>query len=369
MAAKEKFMKKEDLLIDQMIEAFAKASYDSGKTLDPYAWWPINFLFYSPLYGKETSESFCADYLLLRKSKSLKEIAEAYKYPNAAWLALSRFIHAVKTAGLKKEERIKILLELLKILEFLMVGSIFCKDGRNLIWNKNKVQKMIKETKWIDTDLEPNFAKLFARLHGDLLSLDEAIFWNAVCQTRETHGPYDVKWKNEDCQLIVREYYNLEEPEFIPRNLSSPYKAVTTLTIYNPAVQFDFPVLNDYTHDLPLIENTRAVFGVAEKDGKKEILDKKKVIIKTCEKIEKETLKIGSWVESLSEEELVIETIKRIYYRMKPIRDLLGKKWQAPNAFLNKIRKDFSSFKPTRTRIKMTRKQFFKMCDPRIDSK
>lgn len=368
MVIKEKSMKKSDFLIDRMLKAFTKAAYDSGKVLDPYAWWPINFLFYTPLYDKESSSSFCSDYELLRKSKSLREIALAFRYPNAAWLALSRFIFAVKSAGLEKKKRIKIILEFLNILKILMTGNIFCEDGRNLIWDENKVKRLVGKTQWIDTNLKPNFAKLLARLHGDLLSIDEAIFWNAVCATRETHGPYCIKWKNSVCQLIVRQYYNLKEPEFLPSNLFSPYRAVKTFTIYNTAVRFDFPVLNDYTHDLPSVENTRAVFGIAEKNGKKEFLDKEELVIEACEAIEKETMKIGSWVENLSEKEQVIESIKRIYYRMKPIRDLLRKKWQAPVNLLEKVQKEFSSFTPKQTKIKMTRKQFCNLCDPRIDS-
>lgn len=361
-------MKKDDLLIDRMLKAFDKATYGSGKILDPYAWWPINFLFYSPLFNKASSQSFCSDYILLRKSKTLKEIALAFQYPTAAWLALSRFIFAVKAAELKKNERAKIILEFLKMLKILMAGNIFCEDGSNLIWDEKKVKKLVRKTRWIDTNLKPNFAKLFARLHGDLLSLDEAIFWNAVCATREIHGPYSVRWKNSPCQLIVREYYNLKEQEFLPSNFSSPCKAVRTFTIYNTAVHFDFPVLNDYTHDLPLVENTMAVFGTVEKGRKKEFLDKEELVIKACNAIEKEAGKIGSWVENLSEREQVIESIKRIYYRVKPIRDLLGKRWQAPPALLEKVKKDFFSFKPKQTKLKMTRDQFYNLCDPRVDS-
>jgi hypothetical protein len=361
-------MKKDNLLIDRMLKAFTKSGYDSGKVLDPYAWWPINFLFYSPLFDRETSQTFCSNYKRLRKSRSLREIASAFRYPNAAWLALSRFIFAVRAARLEREERIKILSEFLKMLSFLMVGDIFCEDGRNLIWDEDKVKELVRKTQWINTDLKPNFAKLFARLHGDLLSLDEAIFWNAVCATRETHGPYSVKWRNLPRQLIVREYYNLKEPEFLPPNLSSPYEAVRTFTIYNTAVLFDFPVLNDYTHNLPLVENTMAVFGLVERGRKKEFLDTEELVIKACNTIEKATWRIGSWVENLSEREQVTESIKRVYYRVKPISNLLGKRWQAPLSFLERVKEDFSSFKPKRTSLDMTKEQFYAICDPRIDN-
>jgi hypothetical protein len=360
-------MKNDDLLIDKMLKAFDRATYGSGKILDPDAWWPINFLFYSPLFNKVSSQSFCSDYRLLRKSKTLKEIALAFQYPTAAWLALSRFIFAVKAAELNKKERLKIILEFLRILENLMVGGIFCEDKRNVIWSESKVRRLVRETPWIDIRLNPNLAKLFARFHGDLLSMDEAIFWNAVCATRETHGPYIINWKNTPAQLIVREYYNLKEPEFLPSGLSSPYKAIKTFTIYNTAVHFDFPVLNDYTHDFLLVENTLAVFGFVQKRIKKEVLNDEKLVIKVCKAIEEETLKIGLWVESLSKKEQVIESIKRVYYRMKPIRDLLGKRWQAPITLLEQVRKEFPSFKPKTARAKMTRKQFYVLCDPRID--
>ncbi|OIO50204.1 MAG: hypothetical protein COX12_02445 [Candidatus Brennerbacteria bacterium CG23_combo_of_CG06-09_8_20_14_all_44_41] len=360
-------MQKDNLLIDKMLKAFDKAAYQSGKVLDPYAWWPINFLFYSPLFDEVSSRSFCADYLLLRKSKSLREIALAFQYPNAVWLALSRFISTVKTAKLKKRERMKIDLEFLKMMKFLMVGSVFCEDGLNIIWNKERIRKEIKKADWIDTRLNPNFAKLFARLHGDLLSLDEAVFWNAVCATRETHGPYPVKWKGSSAQLIVREYYNLREPKLLPFKTRFPYKAVTAYTIYNTKVRFDFPVLNDYTHNLSLVENTLAVFGFAHRGRNKEFLNEERLLFKVCEVIEKEALKISLWAEGLSEKEQVVESVKRVYYRMRPIYKLLGKKWQPSKSLLEKVRKGFPSFKPKRSVIKMTKERFYTMCDPRID--
>lgn len=367
MALKGTSMKRNDFLIDKMLKSFDRAAYESGKVLDPYAWWPMNFLFYSPLFDEVSSRTFCADYLLLRKSKSPKEIALSFRYPNAAWLALSRFIFAVKSTVLKKSERIKIILEFLRMTELIMTGDIFCEDKRNLIWDKSKVKKLVRETPWIDTRSNPHFAQLFARLHGDLLSLDEAIFWNAACATRETHGPYRLNWNNSPAQLIVREYYNLREPEFLPPKVSSPYQAVTTFIVYNSAVHFDFPVLNDYTHDLPLVENTLAVFGFAQRDKEKEPLNNVRTVVEACNAIEEKTVKIGTWVEGLSKREQVIGSIKRVYYRMKPIQDLLGKKWQAPESFLDSVREKFSSFKPPETKVRMTRKQFYMMCDPRVD--
>ena len=359
-------MKKNNLLIDKTMKAFERVAFMGGDFSDPFAWWPLNFILYMPLYMPQFTRDLCSDYRLLRKSTPIEKIAQEHQYPTALWLDLVSFLSGSKMAGLKKEEGIKIILEFLKMLENLMVGNIFCEDNRNIVWDEIEVKRIINRTSWVETKLKPDFAKLFARLHSGLISLDEAIFWNTNCATREVHGPYKVKWENTPCQLIVREYYNLNEPKLLPPNLSSPFKSVSTLTIYDPRVRFDFPILNDYTHDLPLVENTKAVFGVAIRHNKIELLNTKGALKETCELIEKKSLEIGSWAESLTKKEQVVETVNRYYYRVKPIRDLLGKDWQAPKPLVQSIRKKISSFKPVQEKKRMTKKQFYQIYDPRI---
>lgn len=349
------------------MKAFERVAYRSGGVDDPFAWWPVNFILYMPLYMSQFTRDFFSDYKLLRKSASLEKIAQAFQYPTALWLGLVPLLDGPKKAGLKKEEGIKIILEFLKMLEISMVGNIFCEDKRNIIWAKSKVNNLIKETSWLEIRLEPNFAKLFARLHSGLLSLDEAIFWNANCASREVHGPYKVKWKNTPSQLIIREYYNLNEPLFLPKSLSSPYGSVITYTIYNSGVHFNFPILNDYFHDQPLVENTKAVWGFVERNGEIEILDRKESIIRNCLLTEEKSFEIGSWVENLTRKEQVVETVNRYYYRVKPIWDLLGKDWRPPKLLIRNIKKKFSSFQPARRTGKMTKKQFYQIFDPRID--
>lgn len=360
-------MRKDDLLIDKTLKAFERVAFRSGNLSSPFAWWPLNFILYMPLYMPQFTHDFRTDFWSLRKSKSIGEIAQAFQYPTALWLGLVPFLSKSREIDLEKRERVKIILEFLKMLEVSMTGNIFCEGGQNIVWDKKGVKNITQKTNWIDVKKRPDFTKLFARLHSGLISLDEAIFWNANCATREIHGPYKVKWKNTPCQLIIREYYNLNEPQLLPRNLSSSFKSVSTLAIYNSRVRFDFPILNDYTHDLPLLENTKALFGVAIRDNKIELLNNKRIIKKACESIEKDSLKIGSWVESLSEKERIIKTVDRYYYREKPIRDLLRKDWQPPKSLIQNIRKRFPSFQPIQRAGKMTKKQFYQMFDPRID--
>jgi hypothetical protein len=356
-----------DRLINRALKAFDKASYQTGKHYDPLAWWPLNYINYFPLYVGRQTEDLYTDYQLLRQSKSVAEIAREFGYPSAVWLNLIPFLSGTKHLGVTKSERVKSLLEFLQMLEILMSGNIFCEDGQNLVWDNNQVKNFLRESSWVETGSVGNISRLFARLHGDLLSLDEAIFWNANNVTREVHGPYKITWGRTTGQLIVREYYDLDGLEFLPPGLTSPYKSVKTFTIYSARVRFDFPVLNDYTHDLSLVDNTKAVFGIAESDNGVELLNTEERLIKSCERIEKANSRITACVESLDRIEQVIEGVKRHYYHAKPIRDLLGKKWQVPEGLLINIRQQFSSFVPDTAAEKVTREQFYAQYDPRID--
>ena len=87
-----KFMKKNNLLIDKTMKAFERVAYRSGGVDDPFAWWPLNFILYMPLYMPQFTHDFRTDYWSLRKSTSLEEIAQAFQYPTALWLGLVPFL-------------------------------------------------------------------------------------------------------------------------------------------------------------------------------------------------------------------------------------------------------------------------------------
>lgn len=213
-------MKKDNVLINRALKAFEKASYQTGKAYDPLAWWPFNYKIYFPLYEEKRAHDLYTDYQQLRKSKSVGEIARKFRYPSAVWLNLIPFLRDTKYLGVERNERVEILLEFLQMLEIVMVGNIFCENGRNLIWGDDQVKNYIKETNWLEIGSVKDIPKLFARLHSDLLSLDEAIFWNANNVTREVHGPYKVRWKGVPAQLIVREYYDFCDQNFCRQKLS-----------------------------------------------------------------------------------------------------------------------------------------------------
>lgn len=367
MGLKEKFMKKEsDILIGKMIRALDKAAYESGKISDPFAWWPINYIFYDQLYIEELHKSYLKDLDFLKKKYGLKKVAETLKYPTAIWLLLVTAVRAVKRIGLSKKERTKIILDFLKMIDICMSGNIFCEDGKNIIFNRKKIKRVVNATKWVDVRREDYIKKLIGRLHASLLSMDEAIFWNANCATREIHGPYKINYEGKPGQLIVREYYILKAPDLVKELRGFPYESFETYTIYDPTVEFDFPVLNDFTHNHSLPEHTIAFFGKVVEDGKEKKLDKRELLEVACNILEKKSFEISMKVERMSQDEKVLESIRRVYFRVRELRAMVGKGWEPPKELMEKAKETLKTYPKPKHRS-ITRKQYYKAIDPRIN--
>jgi len=322
--------KNSDVLIDKMIKAFERCSFDSGKILDPDAWWPLNHLYYSPLYIDHFYGVLLRNFELLKRKYTLKEIADTISYPSATWLLVVSAPRIMKSMGIKKEKRISLILEFLEMIQTQMAGNIFCEDGDNIIWDSNRVEQLISGTEWTDVSKGGNLNRLFARLHAALLSLNEAIFRNCNNVAREVHGPYKVEYKGQPAQLIIREYYNLRDPALEPKLKDFPYESIETYVLYDHAVKFDFPVLNDYTHDLPLIEHTLAVAGKTKEKTKEKNLDSIKFLDRVCGILEEKNSQISMAVEQMAREDQVLESVRRVYYWTKRLNAKLNKDWEPP---------------------------------------
>ena len=271
----------------------------------------------------------------------------------------------VKAMGLKRKERIDLALQFLEMVRVRMSGNIFCEDNRNIVWSEGRVMELMSNTKWISAD-KKGIRVLFQTLHAGLLSLNEAIFRNANNVAREVHGPYRVRYKGRPMQLLVREYYDLEAPGLEPGMRNFPYKSVETYVLYDTQVNFYFPVLNDYSHDLPLSDHTLYIFGKVREKGGERALTSKSRLQKVYKEIEKKSNQISMAVESKSRDEQVLESLRRVYYRGKVLRDALNKDWEPPKGLMERVEKDLSTF-PNPKRRNMTKKQFYTRMDPRID--
>lgn len=356
----------DDILIDKMRNALGKAAYDSGKVLDPNAWWPLNYLMYRSLFFADYYRELLEDYETARKRFSLKRVAKTFKYPTAIWLAMVNLPATMKTLGFKKPERIKTTVEFIEMLQMRMAGSVFCEDNKNIVWDNNKVCKVMEELQWINVKDGKKLRHLFERLHANLISLNEAVYWNANCSTREVHGPYEVVFEGHKAQLIIREFYNFYASDLEPLLKNFPYQSCITYTLYDTDLVFDFPVLNDYAHDISLSDHTLAVYGEVKtiKDTKR--LKTVKNLEKICNDFEKKGVEISYKVESMDRERQVVESVRRLYYRVHKLKELLGKDWQPPKKQLKKIEEALETFPVPKWR-ELTREQYLNITDPRID--
>lgn len=357
---------KMDKLIDKMLQALGKAAYDSGKVLDPNAWWPLNYLMYRSLFFTEYYQDFIRDFEQVKRKYSLKRIADVYKYPTAIWLTLVNLPATMKMLEYDKRKRIEITLEFIRMMKMRMAGNVFCEDNKNAVWGNEKIGQVMKTAKWMDASEDRELVRLYGRLHANLVSFNEAVYWNANCSTREVHGPYNVMYKGRKAQLIVREFYNLHATGLVPLLKNFPYYSCTTFTLYDPEVSFDFPVLNDYTHNVSLSGHTIAVCGEVCTARSKIALGTIDEVEKVCKQFEDKGSEIANYVESMDRKRQVVESVLRVYFRSREIKKLLGKDWKPSGERLYKIEKAFESF-PEPTWRKLTRTQYLNLIDPRVN--
>ena len=328
--------------------------------------WPIHPSYLASILSAPFAKDFYQDFQTIKGKIGLKNTSRLFGHPSVLWLMIMRTMPGLKIIGLGKRERIKIAKNILKMIGFLMEGNIYCEDGKNFIWSKEKTGEVVQNE--MDNIQNNNHAVLLGRLHANLINFSQSIFWVTNCAHREIHGPYPSIWRNKKTNLIIREYFLLNPQAFDLKLKNFPIESISSYCLYKPEVKFNFAVLNDYSSNLPLNENLVAVGGKVKYKGKEVKFNDSDFLNRLCKLLEKENQRTSLAVNKLSEKEKAIGLIFRSYYLIRNIKKQLNKTWLPPKILIEKVKKD--GVKKTLS-MKGSRKEkaqrFLDLYDPRID--
>lgn len=219
--------------------------------------------------------------IIKEKNISFKEISKEAKYPSS----LSRFFHITRPLKFKKknmQEVKKFLIYNANAMNHLYLEDSFCKNGTNILYEKEKVLKLFKKYKKMDN-------KLVKIANFLLFQYTEFVYMYFHNFGHETHGPYQF----EDYQIIIREYHNLN-PYFVKTNMPD---TITIIEKHKKDNKITIDISNRLSSENPFNESLiEATFNISAKrnelDSDKKLVDFLKKEVLACIKTYKKTNKI-----------------------------------------------------------------------------
>ena len=267
---------------------------------------------------------------LQQKGFSLKEIGRLYRYPSR----LARLIHLFSTRNLwplSQKEKLEVGYTLAQILATLYKEDLFCQKGKNIIYSKRELRKILDNAK--NQFFSKKFLPQLKQLSGLLWMLAEAFFPRFQNTFFEFSGPYELDGKI----VILKEYHDLKPP-YLPISFEYKFENLTIIEIYQKNIQFKLDICN-------------RSFG-SQKDEKKlkkfSILIENKPVLpsqlpKIIQSFQKTLKKSIKYLNSLdSKEKIIIFNGKAEYFCfIYPLAEKLKESWKPPKEFFKiaKIKK------------------------------
>lgn len=315
---------------DQKIDLYRQSLLRAWGFRD-YNDWPVKLNSVFHLFLEEFGEEFWSDlkYLEEEKKMSLQEISMMFNNPARIYRLIDFLIFGFRRKHRPLEFQRKMVLKLLSMVKALKYGSEFNEDGKNIIYNPEKVSQVASKLSKSRCNLEES--ALIHRFCGLLWAYTEAIFFRAHDLTKEIHGPY---FLNEQYQnIIVKEYLNLRPQEIWPGAKLIPVSTIKIFKDYDPILKLSIDSLNHIYHlggnYIPNIKNY-----YIEIDGKEGTAGDLNALIPVIAQVITENVSV---VDRMSWNEKVLKYSEIFWYRKKTLREATGKSWQIPQVVREQI--------------------------------
>ena len=230
--------------IDQFLDAIEVAF----KGMSLRTAWPLNAAQICSYFDVDEALDIYYRIKELRKTKSVKEIAELMPPPDVMRLFLEenaivglKLATKLKINNVSVEDRVEYVRFLFQILKEKMKGDMFCLDGKNLLLDQDEVGQLLKKTHWEHPhhfEEKKKIANLTVTANNVCYTLFLDIF---MAGGFYIHGPYDAsELFGEGAILVVRDYYDLDPRELWPE-IEMPHKKMRILAVYrNIKFEIDF---------------------------------------------------------------------------------------------------------------------------------
>lgn len=305
----------------------------SNAIIDTRELWPVGPVqLFSYIDFDQSYDLYIKLKKLLDEGWSFKDISKLFKYPTS----LRFFMMNSGSTGLKVGEYLKLapisiqdnitmFKWLIEILKNLTQEDPFCLEGKNIIWDKSKLDDFVNKSNWVDFNDKLELKSSINLLSVNLFTLCWSFYTDYFgADGSERHGPYKLNETKfgKDAKLLVREFFNLRPDEIWPSAKNLPFKSVILAQIYN-----DVPIYlnwgNSLVNSKGLTEHNNFFSLIV--DGKS-ITDKDEIdkIIKIITNISQEQT---NFVNSLELKDKIRKCAMLSYYGLKDFYLHFSDKW------------------------------------------
>ena len=326
MARRELYMQNLNKKIDKLIDIIVKSILRAKSKEEPSALtlWPIPTPQGMLYWGNEWAKKlYRVLYLIDQQKISDEEIKEALRFPSRIPHFLWRCGDAVKNSSLDKKEKLFIIKQLFKILKIFRKRSLFCENGKNIIWSKSELENYKRNLYWFSAK-NKKLKKLISDIEAILYLYTELLYWAQHPLGHCFHGFYSEKRGD----LLVREYFDLkpkvwsfsQDLNFSEIEIFELYKKKTSskvkLEFFERSIQT--------THSLKQNLNKFAL----KIDGK--TIKKPEEISRCFENLMSVIEKGSKIIQSLNQQQMIEKHADYWFYALKPLCDLVGEDWHPP---------------------------------------
>ena len=345
-----------DRYLDVLMEAMSR--------MDPMAHWPLRIEEIAAYFTDlEAQDIYRKMSILKRKRTSLEEVSKLFPGPSFIREFLPDLIAGSKFTKLSKQDRIDLVEWFFDLLKAMMIGDIFCRNGRNLLLNVQEVKKLVKSTQWIKPASIEEAQKLH-RLSTSLLTLVWTLyFFPWPNMGFEIHGPYDVfKTFGGNSVLLIRDFFNIKPTDLWPTTSDLNASQVKLFTVYRD-VDIKMDIFNHMIYSANLSSATTD-FAVYLDNTVPNFDDLTTFIGQLLAK----STEISGTVEKMTKKEKVDKFIQIRYFGLKKFRAYLGKRWRPPATIRKRIKRwGLIEIPPEETNLKV--EELKRIFDPRDDYK
>ena len=228
MVKKELSMQKIDKQLDKLLDIISSVVLATGgkKEHGALIMWPISTPRGLLYWGDEWSKKLnCVFHLIDQKNITDTKIARALMFSSKPAQLLWR-IDAIKDSSLSEEEKLYTVSKLFDCLGVFRKRDLFCKDGKNLIWNKRELENHKRGVNFFSVG-DTKIRNLISNLETTLWLYTELLYWTNHPFGHSFHGPY----LDKRAKLLVREYFDLK-PKIWPFSQGLKFSRVEIFETY-----------------------------------------------------------------------------------------------------------------------------------------
>ncbi len=178
---------------------------------------------------------------LVDQGWTFKKIASLFRYPTAVkFFMMNSAVTGLKVgatlnlAPITLDDNVQMFKWLIEILKNLTQEDPFAMEGKNIVWDKQKLAGFVDENNWTDLSAKDSLRAAVNLLSVNLFTLNWSFYTDYYgADGSERHGPYPVEDNfGADTKLLVRDFFNLKPVEIWPLAEKAPVKSVVLAQVY-----------------------------------------------------------------------------------------------------------------------------------------